>query len=282
MKKLLTKFFLCICVSLSCFNMSYAADPMKDWRLGMQSYSFHRFSLTEALEKTHQLGLKYIEVFPGHRLGGKWGDKVFDFNLDAQTCKEIKELAKKNDVKIIACGVFTTNNSEDWAKMFAFAKEMDLEFISCEPELKDWDLVEDLSEKSGIKVAVHNHPQPSAYWTPDNLMSAIDGRSANIGSCADVGHWRREGLNQINCLQQIDGRLISMHFKDIAPKREGEKEQKDTIWGKGILNVKEMVRILDARNFTGVLSIEYENNWDNSMGDIEQCIDYFQKCVSEL
>ncbi|MEG2947453.1 MAG: sugar phosphate isomerase/epimerase, partial [Bacteroidales bacterium] len=71
-------------------------------------------------------------------------------------------------------------------------------------------------------------------------------------------------------------------FKDIAPKREGEKEQKDTIWGKGILNVKEMVRILDARNFTGVLSIEYENNWDNSMGDIEQCIDYFQKCVSEL
>lgn len=259
-----------------------AAKPDSDWRLGMQSYSFHRVSLVEAIGKTHQLGLKYIEVFPGHRLGGKWSDKVFDFNLDSQTRGELKKLAADNDVKIIACGVFTTENDGDWEKMFAFAKDMDMEFISCEPALKDWDLVEKLSEKYDIKVAVHNHPQPSVYWNPDALMKAIERRSSNIGSCADVGHWRREGLDQLACLKEIDGRLISMHFKDIAPKNEMEKEQKDTIWGKGVLDVKEMVKILNDKRFSGVLSIEYENNWDDSMGDIQQCIEYFKECVKEL
>jgi CubicO group peptidase (beta-lactamase class C family) len=47
------------------------------WRLGMQSYSFHKFTLTEAIDKTNQLGMKYIEVYPGHKLGGKWGDVTF-------------------------------------------------------------------------------------------------------------------------------------------------------------------------------------------------------------
>ena len=52
------------------------------WNLAIQSYSFHKFTLLEALDKTQELGVKYIEIFPGHKIGGKWGDKVFDFNLD--------------------------------------------------------------------------------------------------------------------------------------------------------------------------------------------------------
>ena len=89
------------------------------WRLGIQSYSFHLFSLTEALDKTQQLGLHCIEVYPGHKLGGKWGDKVFDFNLDAQTQQELKALAASKGIQIVGSGVFVTNNSADWDKMFA-------------------------------------------------------------------------------------------------------------------------------------------------------------------
>ena len=65
-----------------------------------------------------------------------------------------------------------------------------------------------------------------------------------IGSSADVGHWRRDGLNQIDCLKKLEGRIISLHFKDIAPKEEGVKEQHDVIWGKGILDVKGMLQEL--------------------------------------
>ncbi|WP_108821363.1 sugar phosphate isomerase/epimerase [Dysgonomonas sp. Marseille-P4361] len=250
--------------------------------LAIQSYSFHRFSLVEALDKTNELGINYIEIFPGHKLGGKWGDKVFDFNMDAETRKEIKELARSKDIKIVATGVFVTENAEDWEKMFLFAKDMEMEFITCEPRLQDWDLVEYLSNKYAIKVAVHNHPQPSDYWNPDLLLKAISERSENIGSCADVGHWRREGLDQLDCLKKLKGRLMSFHFKDIAEKEEGGIEQHDVIWGTGILGVKEMLRELKDQQFKGYLSIEYEYNWDNSVPDIKKCIEFYNAAALEI
>ena len=160
------------------------------WRLGMQSYSFHLFPLTEALDKTQELGLKYIEIYPGHKLGGKWGDKVFDFNLDAQTQKEIKGL-RASRYQIVGTGVYVAEKSSDWEKMFKFAKAMDLEFITCEPALSDWDLVEKLSKQYNIKISVII-TAAFRVWKPENLLKAISGRSHLLGSCSDVGHWRRE------------------------------------------------------------------------------------------
>ncbi|MDD2437576.1 MAG: sugar phosphate isomerase/epimerase [Massilibacteroides sp.] len=252
------------------------------WRLGMQSYTFHKFSLVDALEKTKELGIKNIEIYPGHKLGGQWGDKVFDFNLDATTQREIKGLAASKGIKIVGCGVYVAEKSSDWEKMFKFAKQMDMEFITCEPAHEDWDLVERLAKQYNIKVSVHNHPKPSEYWTPDNLLKAIEGRSSLIGSCSDVGHWRREGLDQIECLKKLNGRIISLHFKDIAEKKAGEAEQHDVIWGTGILDVKKMLKELKRQNFKGVFSIEYEYNWDNSVPDIKKCIDYFNQVTDGL
>lgn len=271
-----------VCCLLALPSQAQTKAEKNGWRLGIQSYTFHLFSLAEALDKTEELGVKYIEVYPGHKLGGKWGDKVFDFNLDVQTQKELREFAASKGIKIVGAGVFVTDNSADWEKMFKFADEMGLEFITCEPALKDWDLVEQFANQYRIKVSVHNHPKPSDYWNPDNLLSVISNRSKLLGSCSDVGHWRREGLDQIDCLKKLQKRIISLHFKDIAPKMEGEKEQHDVIWGTGILDVKGMLKELKRQNFKGVFSIEYESNWNNSVPDIKECIKYFNKTADEI
>ena len=283
----MVKQLFCVILSIACglLVLSVQAQTKAEkngWRLGIQSYTFHLFTLAEALDKTQQLGLKYIEVYPGHKLGGKWGDRVFDFNLDTLTQKELKELATSKGMKIVGIGVYVAENSSDWEKMFHFAKAMDLEFITCEPALDDWDLVEKLSGQYNIKISVHNHPKPSDYWDPDNLLKAISHRGQSLGSCADVGHWRRGGLDQIGCLKELDGRLISLHFKDIAAEKAGEKEQHDVIWGTGILNVKEMLKELKKQGFKGVFSIEYEYNWENSVPDIKKCVNYFNEATNEI
>ncbi len=264
----------------SCSNRTKAEQA--GWDLSVQSFTFHKFNLMEALDKTRELGVKYIEVYPGHKLGGKWGDKVFDFNLDEQTQKELREIAEEKGVRIVGSGVFVSDNKEDWEKMFRFAKSMDLEFITCEPPLELWDYVEELSDKYGIKVSVHNHPQPSDYWNPQNLLDAIAERSENIGSCSDVGHWNREGLNHLDCLRKLNGRIISLHIKDIKPKEKGVEWQDDTIWGQGCLGIKDMLEILKEQQFKGYLSIEYEYNWDNSVPDIKKCIEEFNRVTDEI
>ncbi len=283
MKKIIGKFFFAaFCFLFSLGLQAQTKAEKAGWRLAMQSYSFHKFPLVEALNKTQELGLNYIEVYPGHKLGGKWGDQVFGFDMSPQTQKEVRELAASKGIKIVGTGVFVTDNPSDWEKMFAFAKAMDMEFITCEPALSDWDLVEKLAKQYNIKVSVHNHPKPSDYWQPSNLLGMIGNRSSLIGSCSDVGHWRREGLNQIDCLEQLDGRVVSLHFKDIAPKKAGEAEQHDVIWGTGILDVKQMLKQLKKQDFKGVFSIEYEYNWDNSVPDIRKCINYFNQVANEI
>ncbi len=283
MKKYSLLLFISICIGmLFACNGNKTIAEKNGWNLAIQSYSFHKFTLLEALDKTQELGVKYIEIFPGHKIGGKWGDKVFDFNLDLDTRKELKDIAKSKGIKIISTGVYVAEKSSDWEKMFAFAKDMGMEYISCEPALNDWDLVEKLAEKYNIKVSVHNHPKPSDYWNPDNLLDAISKRSNLIGSCADVGHWNREGLNHIECLKKMEGRLISLHFKDIKNEPNENNWRDDTIWGKGVLDVKSMLKELERQGFKGMFTIEYEYNWDNSVPDIKECIMYFNKASEEI
>ncbi|MDR2497766.1 MAG: sugar phosphate isomerase/epimerase [Tannerellaceae bacterium] len=252
------------------------------WKLGVQSYTFHRFSLLETFDKVKELGLQYIEVYPGHKLGGEFGDKTFGHGLNAADRKRLLEIASSKGIRIIATGVSVPENPEEWEPLFSFAKEMGMEIITAEPAYGDWDRVESLAAKYGIRLAVHNHPQPSGYWNPDLLLNQIGKRSAMTGSCADVGHWAREGLSSIDCLRKLQGRIISLHFKDIAPKRAGEKEQHDVIWGSGILRVREMLLELKRQNFRGLLSIEYEYNWDNSLPDIRRCIDFYRQVTDEI
>ena len=252
------------------------------WKLGVQSYSFHKFTLLETFDKVKELGLQYIEVYPGHKLGGEFGAKTFGHTLNAADRKRLLEIASSKGIKIIATGVSVPEKRDEWEQLFIFAKEMGMEIITAEPAYEDWDLVESLAGKYNIKLAVHNHPQPSGYWNPDLLLQQISRRSTVIGSCADVGHWAREGLSQIDCLKKLEGRIISLHFKDIAPKQEGEKEQHDVIWGSGILQVRQMLLELKRQNFRGLLSIEYEYNWDNSVPDIRRCIEFYNQITNEI
>jgi len=273
---------LIACLLLAMTTQAKTKAEKQGWRLGMQSYSFHLFTLTEALDKTNELGIKYIEVYPGHKLGGKWGEQAFGPQLSSQTRKELKAYAASKGIKIISTGVVVTESSAEWEPLFSFAKDMGMEYIACEPALEDWDLVESLVKRYNIKISVHNHPQPSTYWNPDNLISSISSRSKKIGSSADVGHWRREGLNQIDCLKKLEGRIISLHFKDIAAKKEDVKWQDDVIWGTGVLDVKGMLQELKRQNFKGVFVVEYEYNWENSVPDIKKCLKYFDEVSDEI
>lgn len=81
-----------VCCLLAIPSEAQTKAEKNGWRLGMQSYSFHLFPLTEALDKTQELGLKYIEIYPGHKLGGKWGDKVFVSTLMRRPRKRSRSL----------------------------------------------------------------------------------------------------------------------------------------------------------------------------------------------
>ncbi|HBX19828.1 MAG TPA: endonuclease, partial [Porphyromonadaceae bacterium] len=81
--------------------------------------------------------------------------------------------------------------------------------------------------------------------------------------CADVGHYKRMNIEPVSALKQLEGRIVSLHFKDIAPKGEAGTLE-DVVWGTGVLNVKDMMQELKRQHFKGYFTIEYEADWENN------------------
>ena len=100
-----------------------------------------------------------------------------------------------------------------------------------------------------------------------------------LGACADVGHYVRSGLDPVECLKKLEGRLIALHFKDLNEK---SLKAHDVPWGTGISNVKGMLAELKRQKFKGVFCVEYEYNWENSMPEIAECVKFFNASVAAL
>ena len=97
------------------------------WLLSMQSFTFHLFTVTESLNKTQELGIRFIEIFPGQKMGGDFGDIVFGYDLNREDQKKLVNLATSKDIKIISSGVWTAQR-EEWHHIFSFAKNMGMEY----------------------------------------------------------------------------------------------------------------------------------------------------------
>ncbi len=248
------------------------------WKLAVQAWTFKEYTFAETLPKIKQLGLKYVEAYPGQKIGGGY-EGTTNYTSDAKARTEMKKLLKENGITLINYGVVRAKSDKEWKQIFDFAKEMGIQTITAEPTPKQLDSVEKLCDEYKINIAIHNHPQPSFYWNPDTVLKYIKGRSHRIGACADVGHWVRSGLDPVECLKKLDGRIISLHFKDMNEK---SGEAHDVPWGTGISNVPAMLQVLKDQGFKGVFSVEYEYHWKTSMPEIEESLKNFRKIVSEL
>src|SRR5699024_12411480 len=106
--------------------------------------------------------------------------------MDGDKKEAVKELLEEHDLEMVSYGVFVPETEDDWKQLFEFADVMGLDNIAAEPKEDHLSLISDLADEYGINVAIHNHPNPSHYWDPDILLSAIEGQSSRIGAAADV------------------------------------------------------------------------------------------------
>jgi len=248
------------------------------WKLGAQAYTFKLFSFTQALDKIDSCGLSYVEAYPQQIIGGGINEKM-DFRMSDLSKTYVKELLKAKGIRLVSYGVIKTKESSDWEKIFAFAKLLGAENITCEPEEKDIPLVSQLCDKYEMNAAIHNHPNPSFYWQPQTVLNTIKGKSKRMGACADIGHWVRSGLDPVKALQQLEGHVIQLHVKDL--NEFGNVKAHDVHWGTGFSNVKGVIAELKRQNFKGVLSAEYEYNWENNVPDVRTSVSNFRKIFTE-
>ena len=246
--------------------------------LGVQMWTFRMFTFTEALDKVDSAGIKNIEAFWGQKLGGNMPGE-FGIDMNAGTRSKLKDLLKQKGISIVAMGVIQPKDKGEWIKACELAKDFGLHYITCEPIKTQWDMADSLAGVYNIKLAIHDHPKPNAYWEPDSVIAAMKGHK-NIGDCADIGHWARNGLNPVDCLKKLEGHVYGVHLKDIV--KFDDPKAADTVVSKGVIDWPAVLAELKRQNFNGILSIEHESNWYHSTPDVIATKQYYDAQVAKL
>jgi len=270
-----------------------SAAEQLGWQLAVHSWTFQKFSLSDAIDKTAALGVKNMSISGSYNreADGKLIKLPTPTLTDAEFATIQEHMKSKGlNPKFLNMGVVKPGTNEvESRKIFEVAKRFDIDVLVAEPEThgrmeelpQAMDVVERLAKEYNIKVAIHNHPPgPNGfYWNPNTVLTAINGRSPLIGVCADVGHYVRSGLNPVETLKIMEGRLIALHFKDLNEK---SPQAHDVPWGTGISNAKAMLAEVKRQKFKGAICVEYEYNWENSVPEIAQCVEFFNDTCTTL
>ncbi len=177
--------------------------------------------------------------------------------------------------------------AEEWEQIFSFAKKMDLYGVTSEPAAKDMDTIEQMVKKYDIHFCIHDHPKRAnkpdyKFWDPNYVLSLVKDRDPRMGSCADTGHWQTSGVDPVEALKILKGRVMSSHLKD--RDKRGEKHE-DVAWGSGVGDVKGVLAELKAQGFEGNIDIEFESHMEKdpatnapkSFPAIEQSFAWFKR-----
>jgi len=243
------------------------------YTIAVQCWSFKKFTLFEAIEKSSQAGAQAVEIYAGQLLSPEKKNIKVGHEMPAEEIAAMQAHAKKHNIAIVNFGVVNVPNNEAEArKMFEFGKTLGLYGITTE-SIGSLDVLEKLSKEYDIKVCFHNHPRPTALWNPDTILTALKGRDSNVGFCADLGHWASSGLDPLEVIKKIAPHVHAFHMKD---RSSIEKRTDEEIFGKGIINLSAILDEVGKHGFKGNVSIEYEHNWDNNVPDITQCVSYLR------
>lgn len=237
--------------------IAHESNPYAPFKMGIQSYSLRGFKVDQALAVTKELGLGYWEGWEGHI---PMSDNLAD--------------RSENRMKLRAAGVRMTTFgvmgfSADMARsrrIFEFARAMGVGVLSADPTPDAFPSLEALTEEFDIRIAIHNHGPGSRYDKISSVVDAVKNRSSRIGASVDTGHYLRSSEDPVDALKRLEGRVFSVHLKDVKDTKQFK------ILGQGDLDVVGCLKTLKGQGYGHTLALEYEENPQNPTPDLVECL----------
>jgi len=246
-----------------------AAAPLN---LGIQLYSLRGYPVDEALRHARDLGVQFVEFYPG----------MWPVTADADAVAATKKTLADLGLTVSAHGVnrFTKDAAAN-RKIFEFGKAAGITTFGADPDPDSFESLDELVKEFDIRIAIHNHGPTHRYNKAIDVLAAVEKYDPRIGACADLGHYLRSGERPVDVIRLLAGRLYGIHLKDFA---EMQDKTKGVILGQGHIDVPAVMAALIAAKFPadGALSIEYEENPKNPLADIRACVQVAQEAIAGL
>lgn len=256
---------------LLCALAFCSATQAANFRIGATSYAWSGSSIEQMAKDLKPFGVKDFFIFAGSKLSVENPIK-FSPKLDKKGRDTFKEFFKKYGIKPTGYGHVRTAKEDEIKSLFEFAKDMGIETLCIEAPKESLPIYEKYSKGTGVKVGLYNHStrnKSSAYPRPENMLEATKGLKY-VKCFPDIGHWARSDLDQVECLETLEGHMYNVHMQDVT------FDNKDcAIFGTGKSNLKGVLKELKRQNFKGVLFVMFTKKPD-AISYMGPCIKYLQ------
>ena len=251
------------------------AQEKLGWPLGIEAYTFHKFTMFEAVEKTAQLGLPFFGGLSFQKVS-KDIPKNFEPGLSDDELRQIRLKLDAVGVRMLTYYIHDIPADEAGCrKVFEFGRKIGIETFLSEPKLEALNTIERFCDEYDIKVALHNHDQKASphYWNPEGILKACQGRSKRLGACADVGYWMRAGIEPVQAMNTLKDRLITVQMHDL---NELSTAGHDVPWGTGVGKTEQIIREMHRLGIKPVMwGLEYSYNFLESVPEVAKSIEFF-------
>lgn len=258
------------------------AQEKLGWRLGIEAYTFHKYTLFEAIKRTAELGLPYMGGLSFQKVS-KDIPKNFDDQLTDDELKQIRLKLDSAGVRLLTYYIHQIpGDIASCRKVFEFGRKIGIETFMSEPSPEALDTIEKFCDDYDINLAIHNHDQKASplYWHPEGILKVCQGRGKRMGACGDLGYWMRSGIDPIKAVKVLKERLITLQMHDL---NELSPEGHDVPWGTGVGKTGQFIKEIHRLGIKPTMfGLEYSYNWFESMPEISRCIDFFNKVSMEL
>jgi len=251
------------------------AQEKLGWRLGVEAYTFHRFTFFDTVDRAAALGLPYVGGLSFQRVGGGI-DKNLEPGLTNDELAQIRMKLTSAGVRILTYYIQEIPGDEAGCRrVFEFGRKLGIETFLSEPKLEALDTIERFCDAYDIKVGLHNHDRNASpnYWSPDAILKVCKGRSPRIGACADIGYWMRGGIDPIAGVRKLGKRLITIQMHDL---HERSPQGRDAPWGTGKGETEKLILEIHRLKIRPVMfGLEYSDKFENNLPEVRQCAEFF-------
>ena len=241
---------------------AYALAPLT---VGIGTFSYHALSFDdmmaqlEILLPTNGLHNQQIEMSRGeYMVMSHPSDELF---------RTAKAKLDKAGIKCVSYYAATLKNEQEVAQAVGFAKLLGAHNIT--GDATGSDLLKHIDRsvtEAGLTFSIHNHFFPGVkfpYESPEDVLKALAGLSANCGATADTGHFAACGYDPVDAVRKLAPRLNLVHLKDVKAVGHGD----NVLLGTGIAKIPEVEAELHRQNFRRLVAIEYEKEGDDDVRD---------------
>ena len=231
---------------------SFALPPTDDdkqfhgLRVGVASYSLRSFPVTDTLQDTKRLGVRYLSLKDVH----------LPITSTADQRKQVRQQAQDLGLTITSCGVIYLTDETQAHQAFDYVRDLGASIAVVGVRREQIPMLDKVIKDYDLRAAIHNHgPNDQRFPSPLQVYDAIQGVDRRVGVCIDIGHTFRMHEDLVSDVKKTHDRLYSMHFKDLE---SGNIDAKGVPVGTGVLPIIPLLRELVNSGYKEEVQLEYE------------------------